>query len=120
MPRSPGQLHVLNGDHLKRANERLRRARETYVPSRLPRALKEEGRLMLDFDAATSLEARLKALEGILKLRRLVMDMIGWPKPPTMRRGKLPAALDAFRSQDPLGDIAIDALVVRSEPSEGG
>lgn len=67
---------------------------------------------MMDFDAATTLEARLKALEGILKLRRMVMDMVGWPKPPTMRPGKMPAALDNVRAHNPLADIDVESLTI--------
>lgn len=66
---------------------------------------------MMDFDAATTLEARLKALDGILKLRRLVMDMVGWPKPPTMRPGKMPAALEGV-DHNPLGDIDVETLTI--------
>lgn len=121
MPKPLKRLHVMNSAEANRSQMHLRQARETYVPSRMKRVMREEGRIMLDFDAATTLEGRLKALDGLIRLRRLVMDMVGWPKPPTMRPGKMPAALDAIRSQDPLGDIAIDALVVRQPepPTEG-
>lgn len=67
---------------------------------------------MLDFDLATTLEGRLKALDGLLRVRRMVMDMVGWPKPPTMRPGKMPAALDAVRSHNPLGDLDVSAVPV--------
>lgn len=67
---------------------------------------------MMDFDAATTLESRLKALDGLIRLRRLAMDMVGWPKPPTMRPGKLPAALETVKHHNPLADIDVESLTI--------
>lgn len=82
--------------------------------------LKEEGRIMLDFDTAPTMEARLKALDGLLRCRRMVMDMIGWPKPPTLRPGRLPCALDAVKSHNPLGDVDVESMTVLPEPMDPG
>lgn len=113
VPRAPGQL---NPTAHREDGQRLRLAREAYVPQRLNRLLREEGRLMLDFDASTTIEGRLKALDGLLRIRRMVMDMVGWPKPPTMRPGKLPAALETVRHLNPFGDIAVSAVVAEVLP----
>lgn len=76
---------------------------------------------MLKFDNAKSTDEVLALLQGLIRIRLLIMRGIGWPKEPSMKAGKLPAALESVKHQDPLGDIAIDALVVRqSERSEGG
>jgi len=75
---------------------------------------------MMDFDAATTAEARLKELDGLIRARRLVMDMIGWPKPPTIKGGRLPAGLDALRNHNPLGDVDVQDAVVLPEPVDPG
>ena len=71
---------------------------------------------MLDFDAATTMEARLKALDGLMKIRTWIRDSVGWPKPPVVRNGRLPAALDGVRSHNPLGDVDVLSSPVLPEP----
>ena len=71
---------------------------------------------MMDFDAATTMEGRLKALDGLIKCRRLMMDMVGWPKPPTLKSGKLPAALETVKHHNPLGDVDVSSVVAEVIP----
>ena len=73
--------------------------------------------MMLEFDAAQTLSDRVKALDALLRIRTWIRDSIGWPKPPTLRPGRLPAALDSVRSHNPLGDLDAEVLPVVAHPA---
>lgn len=80
--------------------------------------MREEGQLKLRFDLAKTTEEKLKILDGLLKLRRMIMEALGWPKPPTLRGGKLPQAMEGERNHELLADIDVAAIPVPA-PSEG-
>ncbi|MCC7375414.1 MAG: hypothetical protein IT581_12235 [Verrucomicrobiales bacterium] len=83
--------------------------------------LREEGVLMLAFDAAKTIEEKLKILDGLLRVRRMMLDVLGWPKPPTMRGNFMPQAVDGERNHDPMSDIEVPAMIpaAPSEPASG-
>lgn len=112
IPDSPNTSRAVN------ARQRLATARETYAAVRFTRAIREEGVLMMQFDAAPDLKARLDALGGLIRLRLLILRLIGWPKEPTLRGGKIPYALLGTANRDPAGDIDIEAMVKASTEPE--
>jgi hypothetical protein len=69
--------------------------------------------MMLVWDAMPDVAtpAALAVLDRILRIRTLIMQMIGWPKPPTMR-GHLPRALAGTANHNPLGDVDIESMSV--------
>lgn len=111
--------YVRSGAHTTNAAaQRMRRLRESYVPQRVTVWMREEGQLKLRFDLAKTTEEKLKILDGLLKLRRMIMEALGWPKPPTLRGGKLPQAMEGERNHELLADIDVAAIPVPA-PSEG-
>lgn len=71
---------------------------------------------MLHFDASSDLKGKLDALGGLIRLRLLILRGIGWPKEPSMKGGRMPAALDNIRSHNPLGDVDVESSTVLPEP----
>lgn len=76
---------------------------------------------MLAFDAAKTIEEKLKILDGLLRVRRMMLDVLGWPKPPTMRGGFMPQAVDGERNHDPMSDLDVSAVPIppHSEGEKG-
>lgn len=115
--------NVIYGTHTNA--KKFRRLRETYVPSHVMRWVKEEGRLMIDFDAAKSPQERLNISAGLCRVRGLILTAIGWPKPPTLRSG-IPSVLSGVANHNPMLDLEAEPVVddpgapAPSEASEPG
>lgn len=108
---------IVSAKHTNQA--KFRRYRETYVPSRIARMIREEGRLMLDFDSAKTARERLEVSAGLCRVRGLILAAIGWPKPPTLRGGA-PMVLTGAANHNPLLDLDAEPIdAAPSEPSDG-
>ena len=117
MPKPIQFAHIMHSKEAARSQQLLRRLRETYVPSRIKRILREECTLMLRLDTSKSIEEMLKIHSALLRQRLLIFRCIGWPKEPGIKM-KIPNALNGTQSHDPLGDIDVEAMVQASTEPE--
>ena len=78
MPRTTN-AHSVRSQHARRM---LWHAKETYPSGLLMRLRKEEGRLRLDWDAATTAEQRVAISGPLDRVRARILEVIGLPKRP--------------------------------------
>lgn len=99
-------------------------ARQVYPARLLVRLQREEARLMMDFDAAPSAEARIALSAALHRTRSQILDIVGMPKrpsPPPMKRGSMASPIPIEATATPLDSVseAIPALPAASEGEPG-
>lgn len=58
--------------------------RNSYVPNKIRRMMKEEAALQLAFDSAKSPEVKCKVMASLLAVRKQIGAWLGWPTPRSM------------------------------------
>lgn len=95
--------------------------RQLYPARLLVRLQREESRLMMDFDAAPSAEARIAVSGALDRTRGRILEILGVPKRPSLppaKRGSMANPIPIEATATPLDSVS-DALPALPAASEG-